>query len=238
MKAKNDKDPVVGGHYKLSAAIKQLNAVLEAFKTSGIEIPADKVEGAAVVDGENKEVKKEEDGKEDPEKDEEKVEMEGGDGAEGEGENKEEPEKNEEAGKPTEPAPVVVSSMDPGNYESDAYDYAGWEAVPAIFLKQATVNPYWGDLVKGHIINYEFAQAKAKGDEWNGAAGLITAALASATRADAETWFSGYVGDEDLGGLQSIAEKGPILFPGWVAGWKSEADAIAAVGCIDVSDSK
>lgn len=155
MKAKNDKDPVVGGHYKLSTAIKQLNAVLEAFKSSGIEIPADKVEGAAVVDGaENKEEKNEGDGNEDP-KDEEKVDMEGGD--EVEGENKEEPEKQEGEGAKTDPAPAAVSSMDPGNYESDAHDYTGWEAVPAIFLKQATVNPYWGDLVKGHIINNEFA---------------------------------------------------------------------------------
>jgi len=40
LKAKNDKDPAVGGRYKLSAAIAQLTAVLEAFSKSGIEIPA------------------------------------------------------------------------------------------------------------------------------------------------------------------------------------------------------
>jgi len=193
LKAKNDKDPAVGGRYKLSAAIAQLTAVLEAFSKSGIEIPA----AAAEVPVVNKEATEEVPVKNDAE--EEAVAMEGGGEDEAE-EGAGEPEKTEEKGEGAG-APAPVPSMDPGKYESDDFSYEGWEAVPAIFLKQATVNPYWGDLVKGHIINNEFAQAKAKGDDWNGAAGLITAALASATRADAETWFSGYVGEDDLGGL-------------------------------------
>jgi len=135
---------------------------------------------------------------------EEAVDKEGGgedEAEEGAGEPAKTEEKGEGAGEGAGGAAAPVPSMDPGKYESDDFSYEGWEAVPAIFLKQATVNPYWGDLVKGHIINNEFAQAKATGDDWNGAAGLITAALASATRADAETWFSGYVGEDDLGGL-------------------------------------
>jgi len=129
--------------------------------------------------------------------------------------------------------------MDPGVYDSDDYDYSGWAAVPAIFLKQATVNPYWGDLVKGNIINLEFFQAKAKDAyPWLGAAGLITSALASSARTDTETWFSGFIGDDDLEGLKSIGKDGPILFPGWVAGWKTEADAIAYVNFVDTSDAK
>jgi len=122
--------------------------------------------------------------------------------------------------------------MDPGVYDSDDFSYEGWEAVPAIFLKQATVNPYWGSLVKGHIINHEFLQAKAKSSQWNGAAGLITSALSTAARANTETWFSGLVGEDDLASLKSIAKDGPILFPGWIAGWKSEADALAYVNFI------
>ena len=134
-------------------------------------------------------------------------------------------------------APSAPAKMDPGVYSSDAYDYAGWEQVPAIFLKQATVNPYFGDLVKGHIIDHEFLRSKSKAETFNGAAGLITSALSSATRVDTETWFSGVVGDEDLGGLQSITKDGPILFPGWIAGWKSEAEAISHLDFIGLADA-
>jgi len=154
LKAKNDKDPAVGGRYKLSAAIAQLTAVLEAFSKSGIEIPA----AAAEVPVVNKEGTEEAPVKNDAE--EEAVDKEGGgedEAEEGAGEPEKTEEKGEGAGEGAGGAAAPVPSMDPGKYESDDFSYEGWEAVPAIFLKQATVNPYWGDLVKGHIINYEFA---------------------------------------------------------------------------------
>ena len=123
--------------------------------------------------------------------------------------------------------------MDPGVYDADDFCYEGWEAVPAIFLKQATVNSYWGDLVKGHIIHWEFNQKKANTYTWNGAAGLITSFVATSTRADTESWFSGFVGEDDLADLKSIEVDGPILFPGWIAGWNSEAEAIAYISVLD-----
>lgn len=200
LKASNNKDPLVGDKYKLSNAIEQLTAVLEAFKSSNIEIPAEKASGAD-GDGAGKEAGADADGAgkdAGAEAGADDAEKEGGDDDEGAGgaEGEDGKEKVEGDGDAK-----VVASMDPGVYDSDDYSYEGWEAVPAIFLKQATVNPYFGDLVKGHIINHEFLQAKSKADKWNGAAGLITSALSSAKREPTEAWFSGRVGEEDLGGL-------------------------------------
>lgn len=228
----------------MSAGIAQLTAVLEGFKSAGIEIPAEVVpaEGAAVDNAPAEGapgIVAEVEGAVEGAAAAEGEENEGGDAAEGEGAAAEgegaAAVEGEAAGETAQP---VVAAMDPGVYDSDDYSYAGWEAVPAIFLKQATVNPYWGDLVKGHIVNHEFFQTKAKEETWNGAAGLITAGLASATRADTESWFSGFVGDDDLEGLKSISENGPILFPGWISGWKSEADSIANANFVDTSESK
>jgi len=128
--------------------------------------------------------------------------------------------------------------MDPGQYDADDFAYGGWETVPAIFLKQATVNPYWGDLVKGHVIHWEFFQKKASDHTWSGAAGLITSFIATSERADTESWFSGFVVDDDIASLRAIAADGPILFPGWVAGWKSEADAIAHIATLPKDNAK
>ena len=44
----------------------------------------------------------------------------------------------------------------PFNYDSDKYDYNGWQNLPALFLKMTVVNPYWGDLIRVCIINSEF----------------------------------------------------------------------------------
>jgi hypothetical protein len=74
-------------------------------------------------------------------------------------------------------AAAVMAPAGP-DYSADAYAYAGWEAVPAIFLKQAIVNPYWGNLVKHHIIDWEFNK-KAADKTWEGAAGFISAFIAS-----------------------------------------------------------
>lgn len=81
-----------------------------------------------------------------------------------------------DAGAGTDAAPVMAPAGP--DYSADAYAYAGWEAVPAIFLKQAIVNPYWGNLVKHHIIDWEFNK-KAADKTWEGAAGFISAFIAS-----------------------------------------------------------
>ena len=114
---------------------------MEGFNAAGIEIKTESAEPAA-------DAGKEADA--------------GGDaaaGGENEGGNEEdakaaeEGKEGEDAEKKEEAAPAVMS---PEKYVADDFAYGGWETVPAIFLKQAIVNGYWGDLVKGHIIHWEF----------------------------------------------------------------------------------
>jgi hypothetical protein len=45
---------------------------------------------------------------------------------------------------------------DPRKEHKDDESYAGFANVPACFLRNALVNPYFGDLVKSHVINWEF----------------------------------------------------------------------------------
>lgn len=67
-----------------------------------------------------------------------KMEMEGGDGEE---------EKKEEGGE-GDAMGMGMMMENPHKYDDDSADYKGWANVPALFLRQATVNSYWGDLVK------------------------------------------------------------------------------------------
>ena len=95
--------------------------------------------------------------------------------------------------------------MDPANYSADDYVYGGWETVPAIFLKQATINTYWGDLIKGHIIQWEFNHHKYVDHTWSGVAGFISSFLATSSRVETpDSWFSGYVGEDDHISLTGI----------------------------------
>ena len=126
----------------------------------------------------------------------------------------------------------------PEKYDADDYAYGGWETVPAIFLKQAIVNPYWGDLVKGNIISWEFTPKKHTDSTWNAAAGYISSFIATSARTDQEAFFSGYLGDDDLASLKGIAKDGPILFPGWIQGWKTKEEAAAYIANINVENNK
>lgn len=128
--------------------------------------------------------------------------------------------------------------MSPEKYDADDFAYGGWETVPAIFLKQAIVNGYWGDLVKGHIIHWEFNQKKASDHTWSSAAGFISSFIATSARTDQEAWFSGFLGDDDLASLKGIAKDGPILFPGWIQGWKTKEEAVAYIATLDKSNAK
>lgn len=109
-----------------------------------------------------------------------------------------------------------MGGMSPHQYEGDETDYSGFANVPALFLAQATVNPYWGDLVKAQVVEWEFNHGgkEPKGKEWLGAAGLIASALSSATKESKEVWFSGHLGEEDFASLQGMKD-GPILMIGW-----------------------
>jgi len=65
--------------------------------------------------------------------------------------------------------------------------------------------------------------------EWAGVAALVGCALDAAESAETDVWFSGYLGDEDLEALKAVEEGGSILFPGWVAGWKSKEEAVKGI---------
>lgn len=214
------KDVVVGGKYTRKEAISQLEATLESFSKAGIEVPA----AEAPKDGGGEEEKK---GEEEEVKAEEKVDEEGGELEKVEydgGEEEEEKAEGKEEKKAEDKAGGAMEKVDPRKYEADAYAYEGWAEVPALFLRNAIVNEYWGDLVKAYVVDWEFNPEKAKRGDFDGAAALIEAGLSTAARDKAESWFSGHVGEEDFESLKAMADK-EILFPGWVNGWASAEEA-------------
>ena len=136
----------------------------------------------------------------------------------------------------------------PDLYAGDSAAYDGWANLPALFLRCMTVHPYFGDIVKSALIYYEFnfggkklvplpkiglgdftknplAAKEPTTEAWAGVAALVGCAVDAAESAETDVWFSGYLGDEDVEALKLIEEDGSILFPGWMAGWKSEDEA-------------
>lgn len=102
--------------------------------------------------------------------------------------------------------------------------------MPALFLKLATTNPYWGDLIKSSILQHEFFQGirkTIKGKEWIGAAGLITSALATSDQKIKleNIYLSGHLGQDDFESLRALGGQ-TILFPGWITAWASKAEAL------------
>lgn len=215
---KDGKKVYVGGKHDLKDAKDQIAAVLAHLKEkSGIEFPAEeekKEEGAA-------EEKKEEGGEEKKE--------EGGEGAENEGGEEGAAEEGEKGMDEMMAEMAAAADL----YKDDAADYAGWENLPALFLRNMVVNPYFGDLVKGEVIAWEFNHGKSepKSKDWAPVASLVGAAVNSGEAEEKEVFFSGYLGEEDHASLLGIAEiKGPILFPGVTSGWASEKEALDAIG--------
>ena len=138
----------------------------------------------------------------------------------------------------------------PDLYAGDSAAYDGFANLPALLLRCCTAQPYFGDLVKGALCHYEFnfkgkslvdvpmpklsladlaknplAAKECKPDQWAGVAALVAAALDKAEASETDVWFSGYLGEQDIEGLKEMAEGDNILFPGWMAGWKSEDEA-------------
>lgn len=131
-------------------------------------------------------------------------------------------------------AMMEASVTDPRTASTDTETYEGFANVPGCFLRNALKNPFFGDLVKAHVINWEFFQAKAKHDTWGGVAGLLTSGLASSARTEADAWFSGYVGELDQESFLGM-EKGAILFPGWIEGWANAEDATNYVKTLEAN---
>jgi hypothetical protein len=114
----------------------------------------------------------------------------------------------------------------PDLYASDAGSYDGWENLPALILRNYVVNPYFGDLLKRDIISAEF-NVSPKFKEFTSAAMLVGLALDQAETAEKDIFFAGYLGVEDVESLKTIPENGNIMFPGVVAGWATEAEAMS-----------
>jgi hypothetical protein len=57
---------------------------------------------------------------------------------------------------------MEAHSSSPFKYDTDSHSYEGWEALPAILLRNLIVNPYWGDQVKAEAIAWEFNPEKGK----------------------------------------------------------------------------
>lgn len=214
----SDKDVYVNGKYLSKDAIAQIAAVKEFLKEKNpdIEFPEEEKkaeEGAAEMMMEGEEMMMEE----------APAEMEGGEGMEA-----------------------------PDLYAGDSAAYDGWANLPALFLRCMTVYPYFGDIVKSALVYYEFnfggkqlvplpkiglgdftknplAAKEPTTEAWAGVAALVGCAVDAAESAETDVWFSGYLGDEDVEALKLIEEDGSLLFPGWMAGWKSEEEALKGI---------
>lgn len=114
---------------------------------------------------------------------------------------------------------------DPRSAHDDSAEYKGLENIPALFLRNALVNEYFGDLVKQEIIRIQFT-GKGNNAELVPVAGYLTSGLRTgAGRENKEAWFSGCVGDLDAEALSALKKDGEISFPGWIQGWSSADDA-------------
>jgi hypothetical protein len=91
-----------------------------------------------------------------------------------------------------------------------------------LYLRNALVNEYFGDLIKQRIVAIQFLGEKGAdtNKELAGAAGYLTSGLATTAEKPAtEAWFSGLVGELDEAAYSELKKDGAISFPGWVQGW-------------------
>ena len=94
---------------------------------------------------------------------------------------------------------MMDSTTDPRGKHTDDQEYAGFAETPALYLRNALVNEYFGDLIKQRIVAIQFLGEKgdATHKELAGAAGFLTSGLATGEKAVKEAWFSGMVGELD-----------------------------------------
>ena len=152
----------------------------------------------------------------------------------------------------------------PDLYGGDSAAYDGFANLPACLLRCCTVYPYFGDLVKSAVCHYEFnfkgkslvdvpmpkiglgdltknplAAKETNPGHWAGVAALVASALDKAESTESDVWFAGYLGAQDVEALNEMADGDNILFPGWMAGWKSEDEAkthLASLGDFNGDD--
>lgn len=146
---------------------------------------------------------------------------------------------------------VMMGMEEVDLYAGDSADYKGFANFPLLLLKEMTVNPYFGELVKTDTIHFEFAAVKKGGfsfptlDAVNplallkkgatpgafaAAAGLVSSCVNICETEEKEVYFAGFAGEQDFEGLKEIAEKkDKIMFPGVIMGWDSEEKALKSI---------
>jgi len=111
-----------------------------------------------------------------------------------------------------------MATVDPRNAHVDDGAFVGFAETPALYLRNALVNEYFGDLVKQRIVAIQFlgkdGDKHHKGLE--GCAGYLTSGLATTAKESADAWFSGLVGELDQASLNDLKKDAPLSFPGWV----------------------
>lgn len=186
------------GKHKRSDCVLQLKNVMESFKTSGIEV-------AAAV----------------KEKTEEEKTKEAMGGMEVMAEGGGDDDKGGMAGMDAMAMGTMMMATvtDPRSAHVDDGAFEGLANTPALYLRNALVNEYFGDLIKQRIVTIQFMKAKGAdtNKELDGAAGFLTSGLATtAEKPIAEAWFSGLVGELDEAAFSELKKGGAISFPGWV----------------------
>lgn len=146
---------MVGGKFPRSDVVDQLTAVLEKFKETGIEVPADATTEKKPEEEKTEEQKAEEAKAAEGMEGGEREQYEGGeDGGEvKEGEEKKEEEKKEE----------TMQRADPRAAHTDDQEYKGFESTPALYLRTALTSEFFGDSIKQRIVAIEFTGAKGQG---------------------------------------------------------------------------
>ena len=213
-------DQMVMGKFSRKDVVSQLTDVMTKFKATDIEVKSDAPAAAdppAAMEGDA------------PAATDPPAEMEGGE------------EGGDAAAAGDAPATMeAMATTDPRLAHTDDQEYKGFAETPALYLRCAIVNEYFGDLIKQRIVAIQFLGAKGESTNADlaGATGYLTSGLATSEKTAADAWFSGMVGELDQAALSELKKDAVISFPGWVQGWTSEADAVGYNAALKAVDGK
>jgi len=113
-------------------------------------------------------------------------------------------------------------------YEGDSGDYAGAGNLPAFLLAASAKQPYFGDMMRRNMIEWEFNfDDKPDNLDFECANGMMAAAAESGA-AKKEVFFAGCHGELDYESIKAMVadkENSQMMFPGACAAWTSQENA-------------
>lgn len=113
-------------------------------------------------------------------------------------------------------------------YEGDSGDYAGAGNLPGFLLAASCKQPYFGDMMRRNMIEWEFNfEDKPDNLDFENANGMMAAAAESGS-AKKEVFFAGCHGELDYESIKAMVadkENSAMMFPGACAAWTSEENA-------------